>query len=142
MLSKVVSSTIFKVFGMTRPGIEPRSPGPLANTLTAGKSRKVLYEMFILKRPLTLCIKIFWQKNHRIINKIYVHFCFKYFCFFFRWSELLHNYKRSFNWCLLFHWLFIVKNKKRGLISFFLITTPITTNKVLENFEITFYIFG
>ena len=33
MLSKVVSSTIFKVFGMTRPGIEPRSPGPLANDL-------------------------------------------------------------------------------------------------------------
>ena len=25
----------FWVFGMTRPGIEPRSPGPLANTLTA-----------------------------------------------------------------------------------------------------------
>ena len=36
MLSKVVSSSIFKVFGMTRPGIEPRSPGPLANTLTDG----------------------------------------------------------------------------------------------------------
>ena len=36
MLSKVGSSTIFKVFGMTQPGIEPRSPGPLANTLTAG----------------------------------------------------------------------------------------------------------
>ena len=36
MLSKVVSTSIFKVFGMTRPGIEPRSPGPLANTLTAG----------------------------------------------------------------------------------------------------------
>ena len=29
---KEVSSTIFKVFGMTQPGIEPRSPGPLANT--------------------------------------------------------------------------------------------------------------
>ena len=29
VLSKEVSSTIFKVFGMTRPGIEPRSPGPL-----------------------------------------------------------------------------------------------------------------
>ena len=25
--------TIFKVFGVTRPGIGPRSPGPLANTL-------------------------------------------------------------------------------------------------------------
>ena len=24
----------FWVFGMTQPGIEPRSPGPLANTLT------------------------------------------------------------------------------------------------------------
>ena len=33
VLSKEVSSTIFKVFSMTRPGIEPRSPGPLANTL-------------------------------------------------------------------------------------------------------------
>ena len=33
MLSKAASSNIFKVFGMTRPGIEPRSPGPLANTL-------------------------------------------------------------------------------------------------------------
>ena len=33
VLSKEVSSTIFKVFGMTRPGIEPRSPGSLANTL-------------------------------------------------------------------------------------------------------------
>ena len=30
---KEVSSTIFQVFSMTRPGIEPRTPGPLANTL-------------------------------------------------------------------------------------------------------------
>ena len=28
VLSKEVSSTIFKVFGMTQPGIEPRSPRP------------------------------------------------------------------------------------------------------------------
>ena len=35
MLSKEASSIIFWVFGMTRPGTEPRSPGPLANTLTA-----------------------------------------------------------------------------------------------------------
>ena len=33
VLSKAVSSSIFKVFGMTRLGIEPRSPGPWANTL-------------------------------------------------------------------------------------------------------------
>ena len=34
VLSKEVSSTIFKVFGMTRPGIEPRSPGPLSEHST------------------------------------------------------------------------------------------------------------
>ena len=33
VLSKEVSSTIFKVFGMIRPRIEPRFSGPLANTL-------------------------------------------------------------------------------------------------------------
>ena len=33
LLSKEVSSIIFKVFGMTQPGIERRSPGPLVNTL-------------------------------------------------------------------------------------------------------------
>ena len=36
MLSKDVSSTILKVSGMIRPGIEPRSPGSLANTLPTG----------------------------------------------------------------------------------------------------------
>ena len=39
----MVSSSIFKVFGMTRPGIEPRSPGPLANTLTAGPMSRLIY---------------------------------------------------------------------------------------------------
>ena len=32
-VSKVASSTIFGVFGMTQPGIEPKSPWPLPNTL-------------------------------------------------------------------------------------------------------------
>ena len=31
--AEAASNTIFWVFGMIRPGIEPRSPGPLANTL-------------------------------------------------------------------------------------------------------------
>ena len=34
VLIKEVSSTIFKVFDMTQPGIEPRFPRPLVNTLT------------------------------------------------------------------------------------------------------------
>ena len=32
-VSKAASNTTFWVFGMTRPGIELRSPGSLANTL-------------------------------------------------------------------------------------------------------------
>ena len=32
-LSKAALSTIFWVFGITRPGIEPRFSGPLANIL-------------------------------------------------------------------------------------------------------------
>ena len=44
MLSKAASSTIFWVFGMTWPGMEPWSPGPLANTL--------------LIRPVAQCYKI------------------------------------------------------------------------------------
>ena len=34
VLSKEASSTIFWVFGMTRPGIEPRSPGPICEHST------------------------------------------------------------------------------------------------------------
>ena len=36
VLRKEISSTILKVFGMTRPGIEPRSSGSLSNTLPTG----------------------------------------------------------------------------------------------------------
>ena len=32
----------FWVFGMTRPGIEPRSTGPLANTLTIMKMSGII----------------------------------------------------------------------------------------------------
>ena len=53
----MVSSTIFKVFGMTRPGIEPRSPGPLANTLTAGRS---IFEATHLFYRLILLYFLFW----------------------------------------------------------------------------------
>ena len=48
VLSKKVSSTIFKVFGMMRPGIEHRSPGPLANTLPTGPIwKKKWIDMFL-----------------------------------------------------------------------------------------------
>ena len=47
VLSKVASSTIFWVFGMTQPGIGPRSPELLASTLTimpmSGNNIQILY---------------------------------------------------------------------------------------------------
>ena len=36
----MIKKTIFKVFGMTQPGIEPRSPGPLADTLPTNNMEK------------------------------------------------------------------------------------------------------
>ena len=51
VLSKKTSSTIFWVFGMAWPGIEPRSPGPLVNTLTI-KSMACQYFFFIIQ-----CVK-------------------------------------------------------------------------------------
>ena len=56
MLSKAESSTIFWVFGMTRLGIEPRSPGPLANTLLIrlmATKKSELAELWILKTQQT-----------------------------------------------------------------------------------------
>ena len=58
MLSKEASSTIFKVFGMTRPGIEPRSPGPLANTLTARPMSEIYIYIYIYIYPQTNCFVV------------------------------------------------------------------------------------
>ena len=55
MLSKEVSSTISKVLDMTWPGIEPMSPGSLANTLpTRPMSRLNSTTTFLTRIDLTL----------------------------------------------------------------------------------------
>ena len=55
VLSKEISNTIFKVFGMTRHMIEPRSLGPLANTLP---TRLVVI--------LSKFVKFLWNKDEYI----------------------------------------------------------------------------
>ena len=62
MLSKEVSSTIFWVFGMTWPGSEPRSPGPLANTLT------IVPVIFAIDGSSLL--KVFNEQNYFVHPKI------------------------------------------------------------------------
>ena len=71
MLSKTASSRIFWVTGMTRPGIEPQSLGPLANTLLIKSiyiyaiffkldNVKLSYEFlsyyYILYKKITVCV--------------------------------------------------------------------------------------
>ena len=48
VLSKEVSSTILKVFGITQPEIEHRSPGPLANTLATRPVSRIINGSFNL----------------------------------------------------------------------------------------------
>ena len=73
MLCKEVSSTIFffQVFGMMRPGIEPRSPGPLANTLPTRPMSQLIYREHKLKINFTavnLCHLIKVIKWHKFMN--------------------------------------------------------------------------
>ena len=72
MLSKVVSSTIFKVFGMTRPGIEPMSPGPLANTLTAGPMSRCENDRKTKAGERKKCLAIIFIFAPLLIHPIYV----------------------------------------------------------------------
>ena len=53
VLSKEVSRTILKVFGMTRPGTEPRSPRPLAGALPT-RSNQRLWKLNVIPPGLTL----------------------------------------------------------------------------------------
>ena len=46
VLNREVSSTIFIVYGMKRPGIEPRSPGSLPNTTHWANEPIIFYNLF------------------------------------------------------------------------------------------------
>ena len=78
VLSKVVSITIFWVFAMTRPGIEPRSPRPLANTLPISPMSR--YQLYTIQKYIftiildikTLCyIKQIYLTHRWDPNKYY-----------------------------------------------------------------------
>ena len=64
VLRKEVSSTIFKVFGMTWPGIEFRSPEPFANTLPTDPYL-LLRSVVPYSRPhLALLLFLGWKRAH------------------------------------------------------------------------------
>ena len=69
LLSKKVSNTIFKVFGITRPGIEPRSPGPLTNTVpTRNVTKKNFFLSFFFL--ILSCLYLFKKKKFTCKNSI------------------------------------------------------------------------
>ena len=70
-LSKKVSSTIFWVFGMTRPGIEPWFPGSLVNTLLIKTNIKVVNLVTLVegdsKAPFSIATTPkCWGRHHSI----------------------------------------------------------------------------
>ena len=60
MLSKEVSSTIFKVFGMTRPETEPKSPPDLWRTLYPNG---IIITIDIIDDVITITIMILMRLN-------------------------------------------------------------------------------
>ena len=68
VLSKLVSSTILKVFWLTRPGIEPRSLGPLANTLPTWPIVITLFLFFASIKQMFLRRKICYIQVELICN--------------------------------------------------------------------------
>ena len=92
VLSKAVSSTIFKVFGMTRPGIEPRSSRPLANTLPTRPMIRCCVLSILALTWLVLMV-LFSAANRRdsvSFSKSYQSFLAKDFAFFFFFFLFTH----------------------------------------------------
>ena len=64
-----MSSTIFKVFGMTWPWMEPRSPGPLVNTLSTRPMR------YISQHSILLIYQPFSWSTASLLQALKVLFC-------------------------------------------------------------------
>ena len=76
MLSKEVSSTIFKVFGMTRPGIEPQSPRTLANTLPIRPMNQIESKSTLKNVTRPCCIMTNVLDHNSVINEFKLWSCY------------------------------------------------------------------
>ena len=94
MLSKTESITIFRVFGMTRPGIKPWSPWPLANIILI-RPNSFFFFYFICTNFLS-CFVFLWLFCPLILKKFsFFHLVFS-FNFFFVPINLFQS------WCVSF----------------------------------------
>ena len=88
VLSKEASRTIFWVFDMIRPGIEPRSPEPLANTLYLSISLLFLDFFYLLALMCSFFFLLF-SFYHLFFLSLYRFFFLLAFClsFFFPYLQ-------------------------------------------------------
>ena len=80
LLSKEASSTIFRVFGMTRPGIEPWSPGSMANILPTrpmGRYVRKLESLYSInnsnQKKTNFNINLLKSYSHKILSEININ---------------------------------------------------------------------
>ena len=76
----------FWVFGMTRPGIEPRSPGPLVNTLTLMPIYIYIYIYLERERE---------RERERSVEAMYYCLCVLFFLFSFSLQRIILS---QFSW--------------------------------------------
>ncbi len=96
MLSKAASNIIFWVFGMTQPGIEPRSPRPLANTLNIMPTplKKLTLAEELGKYIQLVQIQSF--SSPRLVAKPRLKYCVPQFTY--SWVESLMPFTRARAW--------------------------------------------
>ena len=145
MLSTEASSTIFWVFGMTRLGIEPRSPRPLANTLTI--TPILLKELCVELKSLFLLLTCFGHTRSGLLQVCYASprgimcrieiliFAANMFWPHAFWSSagmLCISKRKSSGFCFWWH---KVKKKKFFLILFLLCAIKEKKNRTKVSFK-------
>ena len=96
MIKKEVLSIIFWVFGMTRPGIEPQSPGLLANSLPTrlmlkNKRKK---EIYLVRRKI-YCRSVFRLKYFACIRVSFIWACMLDMIFITGWNDKIVALKKT-----------------------------------------------
>ena len=94
-LSKATLSTSFWIFGITRPGTEPRSPGPLENTLTI---------MLIARYHVVVCKLYSNTVSCSSSPMMTSYWFFSPVFFFFRLLNIIVNCLKGYSWSSGFFW--------------------------------------
>ena len=126
VLSKEVPATIIEVFGMTRPGIEPRSPEPLGEHSTKLGNQNIIWReithtlFFVINIIALFCQCLFFLSR----TSFFFFFCFLLFFFFVLFCFLVGRSFSFLEYTLSILWKLLTgMNKEWGEKTGFLRTT-------------------